>query len=75
MDARGIKKTLTKIEEAEKNQEEIEDLIENTLILGNKLLEKVEEFKVKQNNSPAAIGPNNNDVTNFELDYSNMIGH
>ena len=30
-DASGIKKTLLKLEEAERNQEEIEELIENTL--------------------------------------------
>ncbi len=44
-DARGIKKTLLKLEEAEKNQEEIEELIESTLQLGNSLVEKIEDFK------------------------------
>ena len=44
-DARSIKKTMAKLEEAERNQEEIEELIENTLSLGNQLVEKVEDFK------------------------------
>lgn len=46
-DARGIKKTLVKLEEAERNQEEIEELIENTLKLGNTLIGKIEDFKKK----------------------------
>lgn len=60
-DARGIKKTLLKLDEAEvkitfaklllqKNQEEIEELIESTLQLGNVLIEKVEDFKQKSQN-------------------------
>ena len=53
-DARGIKKTLLKLEEAEKNQEEIEELIENTLSLGNQIMDKIEDFKQKSQN-PALI--------------------
>lgn len=69
-DARGIKKTLSKLEEAERNQEEIDELLENTLSLGNSLLEKIEDFKQKQQhpgNGSGGVGNGDNNI-NYDDD-------
>ena len=70
-DSRGIKKTLLKLEQAEKNQEEIEILIESTLSLGNELLEKIEEFKRKNPDGKGELGTGGGiDVTAGSIDLA-----
>jgi len=46
-DARGINKAVGMVDQAERNQDEIESLIEETLTLGNQMTSKMEVFKEK----------------------------